>query len=69
MAAQEEELKVTEARVEALKLTVAGVANSTETNTPTGSWASTSGTRIKFTEAFEKALVNMRLTPDQAINT
>ena len=51
---QEQEVKAAETRIEALKLTVAGIPNITETNTPTGSWASTAGTHIDFTDVFEK---------------
>ena len=60
---------MTEARIEALKLTVAGIPNSTETNTPTGSWANTLGTHLEFTDMFENAIANMRMMPGQTANS
>ena len=52
-------MKVTETRIESLKLTVAGIHNTSTINTPTGSWASTSHIPSDFTNMIEKAITEL----------
>ena len=55
---QEQEVKVTETRIVSLKLTVAGIPNTSTTNTPTGSWASTTQIPGDFSEMVDTAVTN-----------
>ena len=50
---------MTEARIESLKLTVAGIPNATNTNRPTGSWASTTQIPSDFSDMVDKAITNL----------
>ena len=63
LADQEDEVKTTEARVEALKLQVAGFVPNGEAASPTGSTMNTMSTGLQFSDALEWAISEMRMRP------
>ena len=63
LADQEEEVRITEARIEALKLQVAGCITTGDVTTPTGSTISTLSTGLQLSDALERAISEMRMRP------
>ena len=63
LADQEEEVNITATRIDALKLQVAGCTGNGDTTSPTGSTASAFSTGLQLTEAFERAINEMRIRP------